>query len=73
MRHRTVLSLALILGLVPALDTPPLASPCKDDECLDKRRVGEREFGYDLDRESDFRLGLEPPAVPQVSPRSERV
>ncbi len=63
MRHRIILSLALILGLVPALNTAPLLA-MQDDECLEQEKQVQAEFGYNLDCESDFSLGLEFTAGP---------
>ena len=73
MRHRAILSLALILGLVPALNTTPLLA-MQDDECLEQEKEVQAAFGYELDCESDFPFTLEFTAGPAAeSPDAERV
>jgi hypothetical protein len=73
MRHRTVLSLALILGLVPALNTTPLLA-MQDDDCIEQEKRVREEFGYELDCESDFSFSLEFTAGPAgESADAERV
>jgi len=69
MRHRTILSLALILGLVPALNTAPLLAVQAEQQaegCDPERMVtvGEETFEYKLDCTNDFLEGLEVAASP---------
>ena len=69
MRHRTILSLALILGLVPALNTAPLLAVQAEQQaegCDPERMVtvGEETFEYKLDCTNDFLEGLEVAAGP---------
>jgi hypothetical protein len=75
MRHRAILSLALILGLVPTLNTTPLlAMQDQDDECEREEKRVRAEFKYELDCESAFSLGLEFTAGPAAeSADAERV
>jgi hypothetical protein len=75
MRHRAILSLALILGLVPTLNTTPLlAMQDQDDECEREEKRVRAEFKYELDCESAFSLGLELTAGPAAeSADAERV
>jgi hypothetical protein len=63
MRHRIILSLALILGLVPALNSAPLLA-IQDKPCLDTKERVQKEFGFKIDCDSDFSLGLEVAAGP---------
>jgi hypothetical protein len=74
MRHRTILSLAFILGLVPALNTAPLVAmqvqvqppqvvPCDPKDSL--VTVGEQTFAQDCT--SDFFFGLEVTETPEVT------
>jgi hypothetical protein len=69
MRYRTILTLALILGLVPALNTAPLLAMqaeqqpqrCDPDRIV---TVGEETFEFKLDCTNDFLEGLEVTAGP---------
>ena len=70
MRYRTILTLALILGLVPALNTAPLLAMQDDAATLSgasPRKVtgGEETFEFKLDCDSDFSEGLEVAASPR--------
>jgi hypothetical protein len=73
MRHSIILAMALILGLVPALNTAPLLA-MQDQQCINKEDEVRAAFGYELDCESDFSLGLEFTAGPAAeSPEAERL
>ena len=73
MRHRTILTLALILGLVPALNSTPLlamqdaqqqdAQQAEGCEPVRKVTVGDETFEFKLDCADTFSEGLEVAAV----------
>ena len=72
MRHRTILSLALILGLAAALNTTPLLAmqdeqQAEEEGCESVRTVtvGEETFEFKLDCTSNFAEGLEIEAEPE--------
>src|SRR5687768_17596784 len=62
MRRHRILSLALILGSVAALNTAPLFAMQEAERCEPRERVGERVFRQDCD--SNFSEGLEIVAGP---------
>ncbi|MBW3634644.1 MAG: hypothetical protein KY456_16615, partial [Chloroflexi bacterium] len=71
MRHRTILSLALILGLVPALNTTPLFAMQDEQQaelCEDMVTVGEETFRLDCTDTppGEFSEGLRVTAGPEA-------
>jgi hypothetical protein len=72
MRHHINVSLALILGLVAALNTTPLLAMQEAERCEPRERVGEQVFRQDCD--SNFSEGLEIAAGPAGrSPEAEQI
>src|SRR5215210_2949307 len=71
MQHRTILSLALILGLVPALNMTPLlamqdAQQVEGCEPVREITVGEETFEFKSDCISNFSEGLRVVAEPEA-------
>ena len=73
MRRGTTLTLALIVGLVAALNTTPLLAMQdgrneeERQQCRDREPEVQEEFGFDLDCESFFFEGLQVTATPEVA------